>query len=357
MLPAPAAPLAQLITRPAYRRCAHPFDGNDAARAYWRDAFLRYTDRLGGLIAAQYPRTTPATLDAFLTALRSAIHLTTRPVDEGGAADLYELVDMEQALLIEWGYPDPYADIKRRENAAALPRLAHVLAELAAIPEMAQLDLLAGGLLAGNRFDLGAEVTAREFFDGRADFFAWRAAQPARPWFRDDLDGWHARWERGAPYRRVLMFVDNAGADVVLGCLPLVGWMLRRGSRVTLAANSRPALNDVTAAELVELLAQAADFDDSIARGMGEGQLDVLETGSGTSLIDLSRLLPAFVAESSDADLVMLHGMGRALESNSAAQFQCDAVWTATIKDALVAAQFGASLYDCVFRFEPIERG
>ncbi|MBK8914146.1 MAG: DUF89 family protein [Phycisphaerales bacterium] len=348
-----AAPLAQLVTQPPYQRCAHRFDVSDAAREYWRAAFLRYTERLSGLIVAQYPRASPTAIDAFIATLRTAIESATRPVAEGGVGDLYELVDVEQALLIEWGFDDPYADIKQRENAAALPRLAHVLTELSAIPEMEQLDLLAGGLLAGNRFDLGAEVTAREFFDGRADFFAWRAAQPARPWFRDDLTRWHARWERGPAYRRVVMFVDNAGADVVLGCLPLVGWMLRRGSRVALAANSRPALNDVTAAELVELIAQAADFDDAIARGMAEGQLDVLETGSGTSLIDLGRLLPTFVAQAADADLVMLHGMGRALESNSSAGFHCDAVWTATIKDALVASQFGASLFDCVFRYEP----
>jgi hypothetical protein len=37
-----------------------------------------------------------------------------------------------------------------------------------------------------------------------------------------------------APHRRALLFVDNAGADVVLGMLPLARELLRRGTEVSL---------------------------------------------------------------------------------------------------------------------------
>jgi hypothetical protein len=40
------------------------------------------------------------------------------------------------------------------------------------------------------------------------------------------------------------------GADIVLGMLPFVREMLRLGCEVVLVANSLPAINDVTAAEL-----------------------------------------------------------------------------------------------------------
>ncbi|MBK8915197.1 MAG: hypothetical protein IPM64_11470 [Phycisphaerales bacterium] len=59
-----AAPLAQLVTQPPYQRCAHRFDVSGAAREYWRAAFTRYTERLSGLIVAQYPCASPATIDA-----------------------------------------------------------------------------------------------------------------------------------------------------------------------------------------------------------------------------------------------------------------------------------------------------
>lgn len=63
--------------------------------------------------------------------------------------------------------------------------------------------------------------------------------------------------ERGA-FHRVLIFVDNHGADAILGMLPLAREMLRLGAEVVLACNSLPAINDVTAGEMREVMAAAA---------------------------------------------------------------------------------------------------
>jgi Damage-control phosphatase ARMT1-like domain len=83
-------------------------------------------------------------------------------------------------------------------------------------------------------------------------------------------------WPRLAglpPYRRVIIFVDNAGADVVLGMLPFARELLRRGCEVVLAANSLPAINDVTATELRRLMVAACDADALLAVWM-DGQTD-----------------------------------------------------------------------------------
>ncbi len=53
-----------------------------------------------------------------------------------------------------------------------------------------------------------------------------------------------------SPYKRVIIFVDNAGADVVLGMIPFARELLRMGAEVALVANSLPAINDITAIEL-----------------------------------------------------------------------------------------------------------
>lgn len=37
------------------------------------------------------------------------------------------------------------------------------------------------------------------------------------------------------PHKRALLFVDNSGADVVLGMLPLARELLRRGTEVSLS--------------------------------------------------------------------------------------------------------------------------
>lgn len=62
------------------------------------------------------------------------------------------------------------------------------------------------------------------------------------------------------PFQRVMMFVDNSGADVVLGMLPFARELLRMGCEVVLAANSLPAINDITAPELRTVVAAAAQF-------------------------------------------------------------------------------------------------
>jgi hypothetical protein len=49
-----------------------------------------------------------------------------------------------------------------------------------------------------------------------------------------------------------------AGADVVLGMIPLARELLRMGAEVVMCANSQPAINDITAPELRALLNQVA---------------------------------------------------------------------------------------------------
>ena len=54
-----------------------------------------------------------------------------------------------------------------------------------------------------------------------------------------------------------------------------------------------------------------------------------------------------------DADLVVLHGMGRAIHTNYHARFACDALKIAVVKSEVVARQLGARLFDGIVRFEP----
>lgn len=52
--------------------------------------------------------------------------------------------------------------------------------------------------------------------------------------------------------------LSMAGADVVLGMIPLARELLRMGAEVVMCANSQPAINDITAPELRALLNQVA---------------------------------------------------------------------------------------------------
>jgi hypothetical protein len=51
----------------------------------------------------------------------------------------------------------------------------------------------------------------------------------------DDFDVFKKRMlmdKKDQPYKRALLFVDNSGADVVLGMLPLARELLRHGTEV-----------------------------------------------------------------------------------------------------------------------------
>ncbi len=347
------AVLAQLRNVAAYRPCDWDLKADADGRAYWLHHFREHAEVLLPLIAAEHPEASATERAAFRADYLAIFeHVAAHP-EAYPRIDILLFDELRTELQARYGYRDPFRGLKARETDAALALLPGVLAEIDAAAPAAQRELIAAGLMAGNIFDLGSRATIQRYREGLTAFDTTRATQPGRPWAVDDVEAWWRRWEEGPPYAHVVFFVDNAGSDIVLGCLPLVRWVLAAGSRVTLAANSEPALNDVTAAELRPLVERAAALDATLAAGWHGGRLRVAATGNAAPLIDLTRLADEFVATVRTADLLVLHGMGRAIESNWPAEFDCDVLRTAVLKDVRVAERIGARLFDCVWRFTP----
>ncbi|GLC40183.1 hypothetical protein PLESTB_000260200 [Pleodorina starrii] len=237
-------------------------------------------------------------------------HLERLAAEPGcyGALGLAELFAMREECLREFGFGDVYRLDKQRENSAALAVLPDLLRELdGEEPLPSRLRSLVEGVLAGNIFDWGSQACVALYRDGTIlDIYRdARLRLSKRPWAVDNFDAFAARImdaissgpagereqqggqqreqqqredqasvqpEEGGsdsagpsraptpppPYRRVMMFVDNSGADVVLGMLPFARELLRLGCEVVLVANSLPAINDITAPELRALLSAAA---------------------------------------------------------------------------------------------------
>lgn len=203
------------------------------------------------------------------------LHLTKLRSEPGaygqlGLADLFEL---REECLREFGFADVYKLDKERENAAALEVLPDLLGELDELPHPARLLALIQGVLAANIFDWGAKACVDLYYNATIleMYREARTKLSQRPWRVDDLDEFAEVWfgrsdlnEHGLgklkiPYKRAMMFVDNAGADVVLGMLPFARELLRAGCEVVLVANSLPAINDITADELCSVVAKAAE--------------------------------------------------------------------------------------------------
>lgn len=275
-----------------------------------------------------------------------------------GRLDILEICYERERVLRKMQIDDPYLLAKQRENEAALARLPEVLAHHAALTGDELAVAVIKGVFAGNIFDLGATCTADRFKEKTVDFAQTLNELKDRPWHVDDLDAWLERLQ-GPAHQQALLFVDNAGPDVLLGMLPFARFLLARGTRVILTANTEPSLNDVTYDELRDLLEKVAKLDELFAATLADGRLRVVASGNNAPLIDLTRLSPELVAmvEAEPIDLLVLEGMGRGIESNFDAAFTCDTLKLAMIKDKGVADTLHGEIYDLVMRFEPVGEG
>jgi type II pantothenate kinase len=330
-----------------------------------------------------------------------------------GRIGLSGLFEMREECLRAFGFKDAYFDVKQQENAAALAVLPDLLAELDGMEEEARLLALVEGVLAGNIFDWGSQSCVDLYKNGTIlEIYRNARSSVTRPWVVDCFDVLNAKLcgmssgvadvvesslvgsdrcgdgqvnsckvkgtgldteARSHQYRKALLFCDNSGADVVLGMIPFARELLRRGTDVCLVANSLPAINDVTAEEMREVVLLAAKKCDILTRALASavatapktagdfkvaptmGSLTVCASGSGSPCLDLRRVSHELCEVSEGADLIVLEGMGRAVHTNYAAAFNCDTLKLAMIKNSRLAERlFNGRIYDCVCKFEPM---
>lgn len=318
--------------------------------------------------------------DAFARAFSAHLARLMEEPAAYGKLGLANLLELREECLREFHFFDAYRTIKQRENEASLAVLPDLLIELDSLTEDMRLLTLIEGVLAANIFDWGSRACVDLYHKGTIiEIYRMSRKKMQRPWRVDDFDAFKERMlgsgdTKPQPHKRALLFVDNSGADIVLGMLPLARELLRRGTEVVLVANSLPALNDVTAMELPDIVAEAAKHCD-ILRGAAEAggllvdamsniqdgykedtpsvPLMVVENGCGSPCIDLRQVSSELAAAAKDADLVILEGMGRSLHTNYNAKFKCDALKLAMVKNQRLAAKLvKGNIYDCVCRYE-----
>ncbi|KFK40120.1 hypothetical protein AALP_AA3G333000 [Arabis alpina] len=276
------------------------------------------------------------------------------PESHGGPPDGVLLGRVREQILRELGFRDIFKKVKDEENAKAISLFPEVVSVSDAIEdEGKRLENLVRGIFAGNVFDLGSAQLAEVFSRDGISFLATSQNLVPRPWVIDDLDNFQANWINKR-WKKAVIFVDNSGADIILGILPFAREMLRRGMQVVLAANELPSINDVTYTELTEILSQLKDENGQLM-GVDTSKLLVANSGNDLAVIDLSRVSQELADLSYDADLVIIEGMGRAIETNLYAQFKCDSLKIGMVKHLEVAEFLGGRLYDCVFKYNEVE--
>ncbi len=354
-----AKPFVKLADPATYVACSWDLSRDAEGRVHWVTFFKRHLEtilklgtdavRVRGGDVVDAGRRGDACRVEFHRAFDS---FAADPFGEGKqGCDRVTILTLDQwrdAILRRHGFIDAFIDLKDRENGAALPLLPDVCRQMDGAPSDAEaLRAAIEGVFAGNIFDMGAEATAAAFLAGGPDFFATRKSLAPRPWLVDDYDALAERLLRGPRHRRAVYFIDNAGSDFILGATPLIRWMAMRGTEVVIAANERPTLNDMTIHDVGNWWPRIVAAEPSLA-GL---PISRVSTGTGEPLIDLSAVSDELNAAAADADLVILEGMGRGVESNLDARFDCEAVNLAMIKDPIIARRNGGKLYDVVCRY------
>ncbi len=337
---------------------AHDYDLlTDAAhRQHWLDLFANHFTQALVHAATQYGRTSKRQIAQASQKFAAQIEtLRTRPDSlPSGKLNVIELCRVREQVLREHRIGDPFKHIKDRENAAAIKLYPQVVRRIRAMKNTDRWLHLIRCVFAGNVFDLGAASTMH-LAHQQTDFIAQGEQTKPRPWLVDDFD----RLRQDLPDRpptkwaKAVVFVDNAGCDFVLGVMPLVRELGLMGTKVVLAANDIPSLNDITANETVDVLRWLSAVDADLAALIEAGMLEVVASGNDIPLIDLSKVSDELNEAAADAELVIIEGMGRAVESNLNAQFKVATLKLALIKDPMVAKNVGGELYDCVCKYEP----
>ncbi|PNY12055.1 pantothenate kinase 4 [Trifolium pratense] len=242
------------------------------------------------------------------------------PESHGGPPDCILLCRLRELILRELGFSDIFKKVKDEENAKAISLFENVVRVNDAIEdEGKRIDNLVRGIFAGNIFDLGSAQLAEVFSKDGMSFLASCQNLVPRPWVIDDLDAFKVKWSKKlwkkasfcvhkSIKQEVIIFVDNSGADIILGILPFARELLRRGSQVVLAANDLPSINDVTYPELVEIISKLKDEGGNLV-GVSSSNLLIANSGNDLPVIDLTRVSQELAYLANDADLVVLEGM------------------------------------------------
>lgn len=360
MSTSPLEPFVLLADPSTYVACSSDTATDADDRGYWVPFFVRHFEVILNLAlevelsrgreSGEAGRRIAACRDEFRERCE---RFSARHADwaaRGERVTILTLGQWRDGVLRKHGLIDPFELLKARENTKMLPLLGTVCRQLDAMPLEERVRAVVEGVFAGNIFDMGASATTKAFLGESPDFFAVRSKLSPRPWLIDDYDAFSAaliEHGRRGLWKKVVFFVDNAGSDFLLGAVPMIRFLAAHGARVVLVANERPTLNDMTIAEVRQWWPRILAEEPSI----GALPIELVSSGTGEPLIDLLGVSRELNDAARGADLVILEGMGRGVESNLDARFTCAAANLAMIKDEHVAWRHRGKVYDCVCQY------
>ncbi|MBL7219446.1 MAG: DUF89 family protein [Phycisphaerae bacterium] len=323
--------------------------------AYWLDHFPGQFDQTLKCAADRYgceadgPERIQAAREHFGRIIE---HFRRRPDSlPDGRLGVVDICRLREMVLRGHNIGDPFANLKSSENRIALGRYPKAIEGHGKFSGRAKWLALARGVFAGNLFDVGS-TACMDAPDAPPDFFQSIDKVKARPWLVDGFDAFFEDASRpGGAWKKAVVFIDNAGSDFILGLMPLLKELASGGVSIVIAANELPSLNDLTAVDAQMCLDELSGVDTDLGALVADNRFQVVSSGNDLPLIDLTNISDALNTAADGADLVILEGMGRGIESNFNTAFSVDALRLAVLKDPQVTKRMGGELFDCIFKY------
>ncbi len=277
-------------------------------------------------------------------------------LDPNGPRTVNEVVEIRRHIFTEHGIPDPYRDLKRRDNERALAMLGRSGEVVpAGSSERELLRWIVSLVMAGNLVDMGSAEARKLNRDAKTTVFDRTAELAGKAWFRDELGELEARLKDGPREDgSIVICTDNAGAEMVLGVTTLVKHLATLGYSSVIAANEVPALNDMTAGEATELFQTMSGTDPELRSLFDTGKLRLISSGSVTSGLDMMKVSREFDACASGAEMLVVIGQGRAVETNWNTRLSIPWARIASVKDPAVAGALGCEVFDPLLTYEGV---
>jgi len=322
---------------------------------YWLGHFVEQFDQTLKCAGDRYGAEAdgPERIEAAREQFRRILdYLRLRPDSlPGGKLGVIDVCRLREMVLRGHEIGDPFACLKARENRLALDCYPRTVGNYGKLSGRDKWMALVRGVFAGNLFDVGSPA-GMDAPDSAPDFFLSAENVKPRPWLFDGFDAFYEDACRpGGAWRKAVVFIDNAGSDFVLGLMPLLKELAVGGTSMVLAANELPSLNDLTATDAQGCLDEMAAMDPDLGALVADGMFEVVSSGNDLPLIDLTNISETLNAAADGADLVIVEGMGRGVESNFNTVFNVDALHAAVLKDTQVTKHIGGELFDCIFKY------
>ena len=310
-----------LINKDSYKPGLWDLRKDDRAVEHWMEVFTENTEFICSLIDKDLKKPKKAVLY-----WEEMLKIISR-IENREFITVHDVTINRENILNAINITDPFIRLKSIQNNEAFKFLPDFIKYIDRINKKDALALSISAVLEGNLFDLGSSTTTKMWINGNLKFNT------------PDLDvNIYSVCDKIFEKKRTAtILVDNTGFDYVVGCISLIYQLLKLDWKIIVAANEKPALNDITVNEALMMNNKINKIICSWNELIEDEKLSFISSGVKTPGIDMRKISESLNSAVNSSTLLIIIGQGRAIETTLNAIVDKDVLRIAKVKDSMVS--------------------